>query len=64
MHCREELTQEVRSSLLDTIKPSPLVQGGLEIPGIEVTAKWKKKGDGHFAQESRRSRAIEPSRGC
>ena len=23
-------------------KPSPLVQGGLEIPGIEVTAKWKK----------------------
>ena len=35
-------------------KPSPLIQGGLEIP-IEVTVKWdrRQKGDGHFAQESR-----------
>ena len=38
-------------------KPSPLVQGGLEIPSIEVTMKWQKTGDGDFAQESR-SRAI------
>jgi len=39
-------------------KPSPLVQGGPEIPSIEVTMKWQKTGDGDFAQESRRSRAI------
>ena len=36
-------------------KPSPLVQGGLEIPSIEVTMKWQKTGDEDFAQESKRS---------
>ena len=39
-------------------KPSPLGQGVLEIPSIEVTMKWQKTGDGDFAQEGRRSRAI------
>ena len=55
MHCREELTQEVRSNLLDT---SLLRLFKAEIRSIEVAVKWKKKAIGHFAQESKRSRAI------
>ena len=41
MHYREELTKEVRSNLI-RYKPSPLIQGGLEI-AIEVTVKWEDR---------------------